>query len=195
MLRRVSRPWNRTTISTVPRRVQPRHRGCPHRCAVAMSPPEDASALLVTNSIARGGRVLSPKCQGASSSVTRSPDSQPCGLRAGRGGPTPPAAPWHLDATRPTSVGESAAPTINERSAESDIALRESLRRTVTDLARERGGSSVTHQGGSGAGAEDGVDGGLEFAGGFGEAGADARHGGLVGLEAALEEIGLTLGL
>ena len=46
-----------------------------------------------------------------------------------------------------------------------------------------------------GAGAEDAVDGGLELAGGFGEAGVDARHGGLVGLEAALEEIGLPLGL
>src|SRR5215470_11427378 len=45
-----------------------------------------------------------------------------------------------------------------------------------------------------GAGAEDAVDGGLELAGGFGEAGVDARHGGLVGLEPALEEIGLTLG-
>ena len=46
-----------------------------------------------------------------------------------------------------------------------------------------------------GAGAENAVDSGLELAGGFGKAGVDARHGGLVGLEAALEEIGLPLGL
>src|SRR5215471_19336153 len=46
-----------------------------------------------------------------------------------------------------------------------------------------------------GAGAEDAVDGGLELAGGFGEAGVNARHGGLAGLEPALEEIGLPLGL
>src|SRR5215470_14912160 len=39
---------------------------------------------------------------GALSCVTRSPESQPCGLRAGRGGPTPPIAPPAHVATRPT---------------------------------------------------------------------------------------------
>lgn len=73
-----------------------------------------------------------------------------------------------------------------------------------TALTRRRSVHGVEHlvegvagqvEGRLGAGAEDAVDGGLELAGGFGEAGVDARHSRLVGLEPALEEIGLPLGL
>src|SRR5262249_42163283 len=55
-----------------------------------------------SNSVALVGRVLSSGGGSALGSVTRSPESQPYGLRAGRGGPPPPLAPPPPDATRPS---------------------------------------------------------------------------------------------
>src|SRR5262249_47502082 len=52
---------------------------------------------------AGGGQGLSPGGGVPSCCVTRSPDSQPCGLRAGRRGPTPPEGTPPPDATRPAT--------------------------------------------------------------------------------------------
>src|SRR5262244_2726994 len=63
---------------------------------------------------ARGGRGPSSGGGAPSGCVTRSPDSQPCGLRAGRGGPTPPEDTPPPAATRP---GARAAVDLRRRGA------------------------------------------------------------------------------
>src|SRR5262252_10183376 len=74
----------------------------PRRPTPRPGPPPIEHALAYSRtSGARGGRGPSSGGGVPSGSVTRSPDSQPCGLRAGRRGPTPPEGTPPPDATRP----------------------------------------------------------------------------------------------
>src|SRR5215468_5020774 len=76
----------------------------PRRPTPRPGPPPIEHALAYSRtSGARGGRGLSSGGGVPSCCVTRSPESQPCRLRAGRGGPTPPEGTPPPDATRPVA--------------------------------------------------------------------------------------------
>src|SRR5215470_1598494 len=64
--------------------------GCSVVVTLGMCPPMCSSLDYSPTCGARGGRVPSSGGGVCSCCVTRSPESQPCGLRTGRGGPTPP---------------------------------------------------------------------------------------------------------
>src|SRR5215469_2536980 len=72
-------------------------------CQALRTGLSDPERGLFTTSGARDGRGPTSGGGVRSGCVTRSPESQPCGLRAGRGGPTPPERTPPPAATRPVT--------------------------------------------------------------------------------------------